>query len=206
MSLILHDTFCLLSPSITKWTHTVLALHPQAPVKCGYYITLSEHPLGKSPSQTVYRCSKGVHCSSSNTALKNYCLNWIMPKIDPRLGCQHSSSLNKAHLISFLQANVFDVLVPVKNTHKKKNEVAYFELVFRSGIAIPDLMLDWSSVMRLPLIYSFPINISKSFTIETRMRPAAGLTQRTTFSFFFTGPPAEKQKKRQIERKSSHAG
>lgn len=72
----------------------------------------------------------------------NAALQFHRHKADPRLGCQHSSSLNKAHLISFLQANVFDVLVPVKNTHKKKNEVAYFELVFRSGIAIPDLMLD----------------------------------------------------------------
>lgn len=81
-----------------------------------------------------------------------------------------------------------------KNTHIKK-EVAYFELVFRSGIAIPDLMLDWSPVMRLPLIYSFLINISKSFTIETRMRPAAGLSQRTTFLFFLFAPSREAKEK-----------
>lgn len=87
-------------------------------------------------------------------------------------------------------------LVPVREkARRKKKKVAYFQLVFRSGIAILDLMLDWSPVMRLPLIYSFLINISKSFTIETRMRPAAGLPQRITFC------PHRGAKKRQIERK-----
>lgn len=33
-----------------------------------------------------------------------------------------------------------------------------------------------------PLIYSFLINISKSFTMETRMRRGAAATQRTTFA------------------------
>ena len=64
-------------------------------------------------------------------------------KADPPLGCKHASSPNKAHLISVLQANVFDVSEPVRKKGKEKKEKwRIFQLVFRSGIAILDLMLD----------------------------------------------------------------
>lgn len=81
---------------------------------------------------------------------------------------------------------MFDVLV----SGGEERKVSYFEPVFRSGIAILDLTHDWSPVMRLPLIYSFLINISKSFTVETRMRPTAGLPQKGNF----LPPPGSKEK------------
>lgn len=65
-------------------------------------------------------------------------------KLITRCSCQLPCSPHKAHLISFLQAKVFDVLVPVwkKKEGEKERKVAYFQLAFRSGIAIFDLMLD----------------------------------------------------------------
>lgn len=69
-------------------------------------------------------------------------------KLIIRCSCQLPCSPHKAHLISFLQAKVFDVLVPAWGKKKKakggrkERKVAYFQLAFRSGIAIFDLMLD----------------------------------------------------------------
>lgn len=70
-------------------------------------------------------------------------------KLIIRRSCQLPCSPHKAHLISFLQAKVFDVLVPVwggkkeeEGEKERERKVAYLQLAFRSGIAIFDLMLD----------------------------------------------------------------
>ena len=83
-----------------------------------------------------------------------------------------------------------------KKKRENTGEEAHSQLVFRSGIATLDLMLDWSPVMRLLLIYSFLINISKSFATETRMRPGS-----RTPSKGVTSCPRRGAEKRQIERK-----
>lgn len=60
--------------------------------------------------------------SASEKRTRSAALQFQRFKADPPLGCQHPSSPNKAHLISFLQANVFDVFGASGKKKKKEGK------------------------------------------------------------------------------------